>query len=96
MLKAGDALWDMPSGGKSINGRWYKQHALERMAPDTFQVRAELELRAIEKGHPRGSYEFTKYVDPRGISPSVVEDAIQNGIKSAEKKQERGIVKPKV
>ena len=37
-----DKLWDMPIGGKYINGRKYSQHALERMAPDAPQVRAEL------------------------------------------------------
>ena len=37
-----DKLWDMPIGGKYINGRKYSQHALERMVPDAPQVRAEL------------------------------------------------------
>ncbi|MBN2794716.1 MAG: hypothetical protein JXR88_04870 [Clostridia bacterium] len=57
------------------------------MAPDTPEVRAILEKRAIEvaeaKGYTHGSekwYDFIKgYVDPRGIPPMVVEDAIKNG-----------------
>ena len=83
-------LWDMPEGGEIINGRKYSQHALERMAPDTPEVRAEQYARATEiaKGHglQPGTYEYSsfvdKYVDPRGIPPSVVEDAIINGTKS--------------
>ncbi len=35
----------MPEGGGTfINGRWYVEHALERMAPRTPQVMAELEV----------------------------------------------------
>lgn len=76
----------MPVGGKTINDRKYSQHALERMAPDTIQVRAELESRAIQKatdiGLKPGTIEFSKfidkYVDPRNIPPSVIEDAIKN------------------
>lgn len=71
--------WSMPEGGKMINGRWYTQHALERMAPDTRQVREILELRAIASGFSRGSREFLDYVQPRGIPPMVIEDAIQHG-----------------
>lgn len=48
--KTGDAVWDMTNGGKSINGCWYSEHSLERMAPDTPQVRAELEARALDRG----------------------------------------------
>ena len=83
-------LWDMPEGGEIINGRKYSQHALERMAPDTPEVRAEQYARATEiakeHGLQPGTYEYSsfvdKYVDPRGIPPSVVEDAIINGTKS--------------
>lgn len=84
-VKTGDAVWDMTKGGKTINGRWYSEHSLERMAPDTPQVRAELEARALDKGLQRGTEAFNKYVDPRGIPPSVVEDAIQNGTRTAGK-----------
>jgi hypothetical protein len=39
--------WVLPldGGGASINGRWYTEHALERMAPRTPKVMAELETR---------------------------------------------------
>lgn len=78
--------WDMTEGGRIINGRKYSQHAMERMAPDTPSVRAELSRRAEalaeSKGLKVGSqeyYEFCKkYVNPRNISPSVIEDAIRN------------------
>lgn len=73
----------MTKGGKSINGRWYSEHSLERMAPDTPQVRAELEARAIQKGLQPGTKAFNSYVDPRGIPSSVVEDAIQNVTRTA-------------
>ncbi|SDC97487.1 hypothetical protein SAMN04488112_1254 [Melghirimyces thermohalophilus] len=70
--------WDMPKGGGAIDGREYSEHALERMAPDTIEVRAKLERRAVEKGLKPGTKEFKNYVDPRGIPPSVVEDTIKN------------------
>lgn len=70
--------WDMPEKGKIINGRYYTKHALERMAPDTPQIRAELEKRATELGYKRGSEKFIEYVKPRGIPPSVVENAIKS------------------
>jgi hypothetical protein len=82
VVKLNEAVWSMPEQGKFINGRWYTQHALERMAPDTIQVRAILEKRALERGYPRGSKKFLDYVTPRGIPPSVVDDAINNGVKS--------------
>jgi len=89
----GKTGWSMKEGGEIINGREYSQHALERMAPDTSQVRAELEARATQnalgKGLNPGTNQYndfiTKYVDPRGITPSVIEDAIQNGTKVAGK-----------
>lgn len=82
-----DNIWDMPKGGEVINGRKYSQHALERMAPDTPEVRAEQYARAtklaqdrgLQPGTPEYSTFVDKYVDPRGIPPSVVEDAIANG-----------------
>ncbi|MGG0516193.1 S-layer protein [Bacillus pseudomycoides] len=73
--------WSMPRGGGVINGRKYSEHALERMAPDTIQVRAELEKRAKSRGLVRGTQKFKEFVDPRGITPSVVEDIIKNGTK---------------
>ena len=76
--------WDMTEGGGVIKGREYSQHAMERMAPNTPQVRAELSRRAEKTaeqlGYKQGTqkyYEFCKkYVDPRNIPPSVIEDAI--------------------
>jgi hypothetical protein len=70
-----------------INGRWYTEHALERMAPDTPQVRAEvrarvvarLERMGIKSGHPAYDRVLTralKKIDPRGVPPSVVEAEI--------------------
>lgn len=43
----------MPRGGGVIDGRKYSEHALERMAPDTVQVRAELTKRARERAESR-------------------------------------------
>ena len=80
--------WSLPEGGGIINGRRYTQHALERMAPDTLQVRAVLEQRAIQQGYMRGSKKFIDYVQPRGIPPIIVEDAIRNGEKSIGKNLE--------
>ena len=76
----------MPDGGAIINGREYTKHALERMAPDTPSVRAELSKRVEEitdkKGFKPGTKEymkeFNKYVNPRNIPPSVVEDTISS------------------
>lgn len=78
--------WSMPIGGGNINGRRYTQHALERMAPNTEEVRKELTARAqkkyIAEGHEVGSKMYESkikgYVQPRGITPTVVEDAIKN------------------
>lgn len=79
-------IWDMTEGGGVINGREYSQHAMERMAPDTPTVRAELSKRAEKAAQQKGLevgtkeyYEYcTKYVDPRNIPPSVIEDAISS------------------
>ena len=56
------------------------------MAPDTPEVKATLTSRAIKKAEELGykpqTKEFSdfikKYVDPRNIPPSVIEDAIMN------------------
>gem|GEM_PF-3380105 len=86
----GEIGWSMPKGGGTIGGRRYSEHALERMAPNTPEVRAELTTRAnqraAEQGLKPGTKEYNdfinKRVDPRGITPSVVEDTIKNGIKT--------------
>ena len=85
-IKGSTNSWDMVEGGGIINGREYSQHAMERMAPDTPQVRAELSRRAEKAATQRGLqvgtqeyYEYCKkYVDPRNIPPSVIEDAISS------------------
>ncbi|KAB2372783.1 MULTISPECIES: pre-toxin TG domain-containing protein [unclassified Bacillus (in: firmicutes)] len=78
--------WSMPRGGGVINGRKYTEHALERMAPDTLEIRAELNSRAKEmaakKGYKLGSAEYNELfskIDPRGMTPNVVEDIIKTG-----------------
>ena len=84
--ESGTDSWNMVEGGGTINGREYSQHAMERMAPDTPQVRAELSRRAEKSATQRGLkvgtqeyYEYCKkYVDPRNIPPSVIEDAISS------------------
>ena len=66
--------------------KWYVTGRMERMAPDTPQVRAELSRRAEKSATQRGLkvgtqeyYEYCKkYVDPRNIPPSVIEDAISS------------------
>lgn len=81
----------MAEGGSTINERWYSQHALERMAPDTPAVRAELNSRAIQSAKSQGLQPGTKAysnfidkcVDPRGIPPTVIEDAVKNGRRTA-------------
>jgi hypothetical protein len=81
--------WPLPEGGggAEVNGRWYSEHALERMAPDTPQVRAELEARAPARAERAGLKPGTKEYgdwwnsngpDPRGVPPSVVEAEIRN------------------
>ncbi|MEF7658540.1 pre-toxin TG domain-containing protein [Bacillus thuringiensis] len=81
--------WSMPRGGGVINGRKYTEHALERMAPDTLEIRAELNSRAREmaakKGYKPGSKEYNELfskIDPRGMTPNVVEDIIKTGSRS--------------
>jgi hypothetical protein len=78
--------WNVSEDGATINGRRYTQHALERMAPNTPEIRAELYTRAMERAESAGKipgskdyYNFVNsQVDPRGIPPSVVENTIQN------------------
>ena len=41
-----DDMWCMMEGRGIINGRYYSQHAMERMVPDTFSVKAQLSRRA--------------------------------------------------
>jgi len=78
--------WVFPKkGGATINGRWYTEHALERMAPRTPEVMAELEVRALARARKEGclpqTKEFGKWMEknapnPRNIPPSVVEAEI--------------------
>jgi RHS repeat-associated protein len=81
--------WTLPEGGggAKISGRWYTEHALERMAPDTPQVRAELEARALVRAEAAGLKPGTSAFgewwrsygpDPRGVPPMVVEGEIAN------------------
>lgn len=80
--------WDMPLHDSVINKRRFTQHALERMAPDTPQIRAELcartHERAISKGFMPETAEYLSFikasVDPRGIPPSVIENIISTTI----------------
>ncbi|KZD59727.1 hypothetical protein P9X13_10545 [Bacillus cereus] len=54
----------MPRGGGVIDGRKYTEHALERMAPDTIQVRAELTKRARERAERKGyTFGLDKYME---------------------------------
>ncbi|MBP1756848.1 MAG: hypothetical protein H6Q59_3246 [Firmicutes bacterium] len=88
MEGAGEAEWNsfIPKGGATIGGREYSEHALERMAPNTAEVRAELTTKATKLAREKGLQPQTKeynefinkYVDPRGITPTVIEDAINN------------------
>jgi hypothetical protein len=83
-----DPIWDLPrEGGAWINGRWYTEHALERMAPGIPQVRAQLRTRVgqrlqrlgIGPGHPAYDRVLARALadlDPRGVPPSVVEAEI--------------------
>jgi subtilisin family serine protease len=80
-----EPIWDLPrEGGAWINGRWYTEHALERMAPGIPAVRAQLRTRVglrlqrlgIGPGHPAYDRVLARALadlDPRGVPPSVVE-----------------------
>lgn len=84
--KFGENGWDLGKNGGVVNNRRYSQHALERMAPNRPEVRAELFSRATKKAKDIGLKPQTieyknfinKYIDPRNIPPSVIEDAIKN------------------
>ncbi|CAH1190388.1 hypothetical protein PAECIP111893_00307 [Paenibacillus plantiphilus] len=75
-----DCGWSMARGGDTINGRKYSEHALERMAPNTIEVRAELTTRAKQSAQSKGLIPGTKeyndyikkYVDSRGFPPMVM------------------------
>jgi hypothetical protein len=84
-----DPIYDLPpeGGGMTVNGRWYTEHALERMAPDTPEIRATLRTRTmtrlekigIKPGSPAWDACLNKAlskIDPRGVPPSVVEAEI--------------------
>jgi len=78
--------WVFPKkGGATINGRWYTEHALERMAPRTPEVMAELEVRMLARAEKAGYKPQTKPFgdwwkdnkpNPRNIPPSVIEAEI--------------------
>lgn len=80
----------MGEDGAVINGRKYTVHSLERMEPNTPEIKATLETRAranaAAKGYKPGTAKYNDYVNNyvqlRNIPPSVVEDAITNGVKS--------------
>ncbi len=76
--------------GSVINGREYSGHALERMAPNTPEVQAELHKRVAKRAKDSGEkFEnqqklevyLKRKVDPRNIPPMVIENAIKNGKK---------------
>jgi len=84
-------IYDLPAegGGVRINGRLYTEHALERMAPDTPQIRAELRSRVIGRLRRLGVKPESEAwnaclaralqkIDPRGVPPSVVEAEINS------------------
>jgi hypothetical protein len=70
-------------GGETfINGRWYTEHALERMAPNTPEVMAELQARFFDRAKivsqklsPERFREWRleNAPNPRGIPPSIIE-----------------------
>ena len=80
-------LYGKPSGLYRFWWHWYTEHALERMAPRTPEVMAELEKRALERAAKEGylpqTEKFAEWMkkhgpDPRNIPPSVVEAEIAN------------------
>ena len=86
---AESGTWTLDPNGAVIYGRYYGEHALERMAPNTIEVRAALEKKALArhpyKGWKPGTKDFSDWakavkseVNPRGIPPIVVEDTIRN------------------
>lgn len=87
VLEDDDASWletisqkyRVPGHGKEIDGIYFTHHALERMSPDTPEVRSQLEARALRKGLTRGTTAFNTYVQPRGITPEQVIETITLG-----------------
>jgi hypothetical protein len=88
-VAADSGAWSLPAegGGLNIGGRWYTEHALERMAPNTPEVMAQLEARAMARaqaeGLTPGTREFGEWwadngPKPRGIPTMVVEAEIAN------------------
>jgi subtilisin family serine protease len=84
-----DPIGDLPpdGGGMLINGRWYTEHALERMAPDTPQVREQIRARVLARleriginskfpAYDRILARALKKINPRGVPPSRVEAEI--------------------
>ena len=74
-------------GGAYIRGRYYTEHALERMAPETSQVMAELTDRTLVRAAKAGintqtpewkAFWSQKGPDPRGVPTSVIEAEIRN------------------
>ena len=85
----GTISWDLNPKGSVIYGRYYTEHALQRMAPRTPEVFSYLRTRYLElhpyKGWALNSAEgkkwaagLKKFIDPRNIPPMVVEDIIQH------------------
>lgn len=68
-----------------------QRHALERMAPNTPQVRAELEGRAVADGLAQTN-KFYSSIQPRGITPTVIEHVIQSATPTLGKEPVRGII----
>lgn len=76
----------IPRGGAIIDGTTYKEHPLERMAPDVPEFRKEITKRVGERaerdGHIRDSDSYNtyikKYVNLRNLSPRMVKDMLKN------------------
>lgn len=84
-LKKNGWVFPFKGGGAMINGRWYTKHALERMAPRTPEMMAELEWRfnqrakiASKNMKPKQFKNWYRDNLPnsRGIPPYVVEAEI--------------------
>jgi hypothetical protein len=83
-----DPIWDLPAegGGMRINGRWYTEHALERMAPPRMrqEIIARLEGRLRRLGLTPDSPAWkpcwkaaVDNIDTRNVGPTIVEAEIQ-------------------
>ncbi|HEV7974959.1 hypothetical protein [Amycolatopsis sp.] len=87
---ADTAGWCLPKGGggATVAGRWFTEHALERMAPRTAEVMDELEARFNRRVAAQGDklndpVKYKKFYEenypaPRGVPPSVVAAEIAN------------------